>query len=173
MKTRNQAIDRQLGHYWEQCFTEMLLRIGLATDKLSIYDADFECWGASGIPFKAQIRHKEPFWWSDIKLCYGYERYRLEKDLKDVEAGYICIYVIHDHSHFGRDSKINRPEDWYAQFIDDLVNTIDKECLGRTYYGDSYERLPICYWQLPKFQPLSEILSIVTKKLEGISQLSF
>ena len=171
MNNRNQSEDRRIGYYWEERFSEILIQFGLSSDKSTPWDADLEVWDIYGSPFKAQVRHKEPFRWSDIGLCYGYERYRIDKDMEEINRGYISIYVVHDYSHFGKYSEINRLEDWYAQYIEQLNENIVKEVLGWTYYGGQYLRLPICYWQLTQFKPLNDILIDLKGRMEYLPEV--
>lgn len=161
MKTRNQLKDRELGHYWEAKFAEVIIPFGFSSDSETggIVD-DKIIWGTDGQPVYVQIRHKDTYWLGKtLRHCYGYEKYRIEKDVALIDKQRLSsIYVIHDYTHFGRDSRVNRLEDWYAQSISYLYKNIDHKQDGPTYYGDNYKIMTIYYWQAPKFKPLADVL---------------
>lgn len=153
--------ERHLGEYWEHKFRELIIPYGFSATKDIYQTQDALVWDINGQVFRAQIRHKQPWYWNDIGGCYGYEQYRLEGDLKYCERGAHSIYVIHDYKRVGRDSLINDINDWCAQDIKRLAGNIDKVKPGRTYYGESPNKLtlPICYWKLDRFMPLETLLS--------------
>lgn len=157
-KNRDQDRDRRLGRFWERKFGEIIVPLGFSFHRQPPPGIDGISWGPSGTIIYVQIRHKEPWDWPDIGECYGYERYRLNKDVEIARKGECTIYVIHDHRRYGRDSQVNDLRDWFAQDIEVLFNTVDIERRGKTYYGDSYIKLPICYWKVDKFEPLESFL---------------
>jgi len=155
---RDQGGDRRLGGFWESKFGEIIVPLGFSFYRQPPPGIDGISWDPSGEIIHVQIRHKEPWVWPDIGECYGYERYRLNKDMEIVRGGYAAIYVIHDHRRYGPGSEVNELEDWFAQNIEVLSNTVEIERSGWTYYGDSYTKLPICYWKIAKFEPLESFL---------------
>lgn len=159
MDERNQNRDRKLGRLWEGKFGQIIVPLGFSFHRQPPPGIDGILWGVNGAIIHVQIRHKEPWHWPDIGECYGYERYRLNKDMEIVRRGEHAIYVIHDHRRCGPNSEINELEDWFAQDIGVLFNTVDIEQSGRTYYGDSFTKLPICYWKVDKFEPLETFLA--------------
>lgn len=163
---RDQNGDRKLGKYWENQLGKIIVPFGFSLHKTPPPGVDGIIWNETGRIVYIQVRHKEPFNWGDIGPCYGYERYRLESDMEIVRTGGIALYVIHDHSRLGRYSRINELQDWVAQYISSLSNSIDVERIGPTYYGGSYVRKPICYWTINKFNPLAEILNQASELLE-------
>lgn len=157
-KNRDQERDRKLGRFWEAKFGQIIVPLGFSFHWQPPPGIDGISWGLAGTAVYVQIRHKSPWLWPEIGLCYGYERYRLNKDMEIVQTGKAAIYVIHDHRRYGQASEINEIEDWFAQDIGVLFNTVAIERRGGTYYGDGYTRLPICYWEVNKFEPLESFL---------------
>jgi len=157
-KKRNQNRDRELGRFWERKFGEIIVPLGFSFHRQPPPGIDGISWGPSGAIIYVQIRHKEPWDWPDIGECYGYERYRLNKDMEMARKGECTIYVIHDHRRYGRDSPVNDLEDWFAQDIEFLFHNVDVERVGPTYFGETYVRKPICYWTVNKFERLDIFL---------------
>lgn len=164
-KNRDQGRDRELGRLWESKFGEIIVEFGFSMHKTPPPGVDGMIWEETGQAIHVQMRHKAPFLWADVGLCWGYEKYRVVNDLKIVRQGGIALYVIHDHSRLGRMSEINELNDWVAQDIGCLAACVDLERVGPTYYGDSYVRKSIYYWTIDKFQPLSEILTKLRDQL--------
>lgn len=159
---RDQTQDRVLGKYWEFQFAELIIPLGFSScSESGGFIDDKIIWNLNGQVIYVQIRHKDTYWLGkDLRHCYGYEEYRIKKDIEEIASRHIQgIYVIHDYTHFGRDSTINRLEDWYAQNIYYLYKNIDRKQDGPTYYGDSYKIMTIYYWQALKFKPLTEVLT--------------
>jgi hypothetical protein len=155
-QNRNNPAERILGQYWEERFLDIIISLGYSGDSEThgIKD-DKIIWGPNGEAIYIQIRHKDSYYDKELRHCYGYERYRLDNDIKIIkEKQMIGLYVIHDYTHWGKDSRINREEDWYAADILTLASSIDLEKDGPTWYGGVMNFKKICYWQLPKFPPL-------------------
>lgn len=164
---RSNPDDRKLGKYWEEQFLTTILPFGFSGDSKShgIRD-DKMIWRSDGESIYIQIRHKDSYFLNkELRHCYGYEKYRLDKDVRIIQTKEISgLYVVHDYTHWGKYSQINRIEDWYAAGLIYLQNSIDEEKVGSTWFGGDMTYLPICYWQLPKFKPLLEILESLNKQ---------
>lgn len=164
---RDQTKDRKLGKLWEENFAAIIIPCGFSAHNISPQgNVDSMIWDdETGNLIRVQIRHKVPWFWSDIGNSYGYEQYRLNKDLQIVTEGCIVIYAIHNYSRLGRESTVNEMGDWVAQDIEILADCVDKEALGWTYYGEDYRRLPICYWKTSRFEALENLLYQLKKRL--------
>lgn len=156
----NRGAERELGLFWERQFGQIIVPYGFSAQQTVPKGIDRIIWGGSGEKIHVQVRHKKSFLWSEFGECYGYEKYRLEKDMKIVTRGGIVLYVIHNYKRLGKYSKVNEIEDWVAQYINNLIASIDLERKGPTWFGDYTEKqiMPICYWHVGKFEPLDSIL---------------
>lgn len=156
----NREKERKLGLFWERKFAEIIIPYGFSAQETTARGIDRMVWYTTGEVVHVQIRHKNPFKWADYGECYGYERYRLDKDMNIVMRGGIALYVIHNYTRYGAYSTVNKIEDWQAQYIEYLATNIDLERDGPTWFGDYKEKqiMPICYWTIDKFEPLEDIL---------------
>lgn len=156
----NRGVERKLGLFWERCFGQIIVPYGFSAQETVPMGIDRMIWDANGSIIYVQIRHKKPFEWAKIGECYGYEKYRLDKDMEVVKRGGIVLYVIHNYTRYGRASALNKIEDWVAQHIEHLAASIDLEREGPTWFGDYTEKqiMPICYWHVNRFEPLDQIL---------------
>ena len=154
------STERERGLFWEKKFGEIIVPYGFSAQETTPTGMDCMIWVENGEVASVQIRHKSPFPWTEIGECYGYERYRLDKDMKLVAEGNIVLYVIHDYTRCGKASDTNEIEDWVAQYMEHLATDIDLEKMGPTWFGDNPKKqiMPICYWCIDKFEPLEQLL---------------
>lgn len=152
--------ERKRGLLWERNFGQIIVPYGFSSQETAPKGIDRMVWAVDGSVIHVQIRHKQPFEWGGIGKCYGYERYRLDKDLRIGMRGGTALYVIHDYTRHGKNSGVNEIEDWVAQYIEHLAVSIDLEREGPTWFGDDTEKkiMPICYWHVDKFEQLDRIL---------------
>lgn len=169
---RSRIFDRELGLLWEKRFGQIIVPYSFSAQETTPTGMDCMMWAPNKEPIHIQIRHKNPYEWirPEIGKCYGYERHRLDKDMKIAERGNVVLYVIHDYTRHGRASDVNEIEDWVAQHIKYLASNIDLERMGYTWLGDYIEkqRMLICYWHIDKFESLEELLE---KLLVDLCQL--
>lgn len=161
IQTRKSA--REMGEHWEALFSDIIVPLGFSAgqDSGGLTD-DRIIWSPRGSQIYVSVKHKDSYFVNkELRHCYGYERYRLEIDSRiRSERNIPALFVIHDYTHFGRDSEYNRLSDWYAQWFYWLETNIDIEQPGPTWhFGEEKQIVPICYWQLPKFPPLDSVLS--------------
>lgn len=156
----NRETERKRGLFWEKKFGQIIVPYGFSAQETVPTGIDRMVWAVNGKVVHVQIRHKKPFEWAGIGECYGYERYRLDKDMKIVARGGIVLYVIHDYTKHGKASDVNEIEDWVAQYIEHLATSIDLERKGPTWFGGYTEKqiMPICYWRVGKFELLGQLL---------------
>lgn len=115
---------------------------------------DITLWSAPGEHH--EIKHKK----AAKNGCYGLEAYRLQalKWFAD-ETRQSVLYTIHDWEILGRDSKVNREEDWLTADINTLwLATLDgtakKSTTTSWRAGKAINNVPNWYWPKDLWCPL-------------------
>jgi len=160
--------NRQIGAFWECEFCKMAKHYGhvftphqwgrgrIAAFAYSasgrIILPDITIWSGAGQHH--EVKHKNP---TPYRM-FGLESYRFDSlvTFADTTAEPV-YYTIHNWEVIGRDSKENRPVDWQFCEIKTLRDTPYKEAWGRSWVNGAEKRVPILYWPVTYFVPLTQL----------------
>lgn len=164
--------DRNLGEKWERhfCWWAALfkksftpMQIGRTKSAQAInMDENFK-WNYSTLPDIAiwtspgehhEIKHKSPTRYNS----FGLEVYRFEALLWfSGETQQKVMYTIHNHAlSGGRNSDLNRLEDWITIDIKNLNEKWIGPYNGPSYVNGNTRTVPIYYWSIDLWQPLEQ-----------------
>lgn len=152
----NQGTLRKLGDYWSDRFAEIMQRwfgihkfdktpspVITLPNKTRIILPDVMLFERYGENYYCEVKHKVP----NVHGNYGLEKYRFDSLVNMLSwAKGTILYVIHDYESIGRDSKINRLEDWYCADIKRLSEARKQTFPGQSIVNGEYKRVPIHYW---------------------------
>jgi hypothetical protein len=159
--------DRGLGAYWENKFCELAAgfhryftahQLGRSSAACAggpngryLLLPDITLWSSLGEHH--EVKHKAPTRYGS----FGLERYRFKALVQFAElTGQPVYYTIHDHSRAGgRDSTLNRLEDWVAAEVSVLKGQ-QEERPAPSWVNGQHRCVPVCYWRKELFTPLAE-----------------
>lgn len=165
--------DRDLGAKWEhnfcilagqygRSFTPMQLKRETSAQAFNWSKGKWSHWTLPDITVWTypgehhEIKHKEPTRGGRI----GLEQYRLDALLWFAnETKQHVMYTIHNHAlSGGRDSDLNRLQDWLTVDVRDLEGTEShRQENGKSYVNSqARDSIPLLYWSIDLWMPLAD-----------------
>lgn len=168
----NLQADRSLGNYWEREFCTMAYHRGICftahqwnnQSSASAWSKrckhkpltlpDVTLWSAPGQHH--EIKHKEPNKHGSI----GLEKYRLDAlEWFFLETRQSVFYTLHRHDLAGgKHVKENNIDHWVTCDVSKLLDSGYKLYNGSSWVNGVEKRVPICYWPVGIFSPLSTVI---------------
>lgn len=173
--------DREIGAFWEREFCKLAAKHGRSFTPHQIgrpksaqayfvragkYHPltlpDITIWTRPGEHH--EVKHKDPCAWG-----FGLERYRLDALRRFAEeTGQSVYYTIHDYSRqpdrhadwdqsraLRKANQLSNAEHWITCAVLELADSVELEEWGYSYVNGEKKRVPICYWPVSSFQPVT------------------